>query len=68
MVQHIEFTINFDLTCWALDWEDFGFDEKPQDNEYDYDIVKESIYDYIENNPAELYEVMEIKKVWYEED
>ena len=41
MVQHIEFTINFDLTCSALDWEDFGFDEKPQDNEYDYDIVNQ---------------------------
>ena len=68
MVQHIEFTINFDLTCSALDWEDFGFDEKPQDNEYDYDIVKEEIFDYIDHNPAELYEVMEIKKVWYEED
>jgi hypothetical protein len=70
MVRHIEFTINFDLTCWAEGKEDFGFDEDeiPKDNEFDYDEVKECIYDYIESSPEELYAVMQIKKVWYEED
>ena len=70
MIRHIEFTIDFDLTSWAISKEDFGFDEDeiPKDNEYDYDEVKECIYDYIENNPEELYAVMQIKKVWYEED
>ena len=70
MTRHIEVTIDFDLTCWAIDKEDFGFeeDETPKDNEYDYDEVKECIYDYIESSPDELYRIMQIKKVWYEED
>lgn len=68
MIRHIEFTIDFDLTCWAIGYEDFGFDEMPKENEYDYDEVKECIFEYIDKCPEALYEVMKIKKVWYEED
>ena len=68
MVRHIEITINLDISCWAEDWEDFGYETKPNDNEYDYDEIKEVIWGYIDECPDELYEVMKINKVWYEED
>lgn len=58
MIQHIEFTIKFDLTCYG---------EKE-----DFEIVtdssnEESVINYILDNPEELINNLTINKVWYEE-
>lgn len=58
MIQHIEFTIKFDLTCYG---------EKE-----DFEIVtdssnEESVINYILDNPEELIDNLTINKVWYEE-
>lgn len=59
MIQHIEFTIKFDLTCWG---------EKE-----DFEIVtdssnEESVIHYILDYPEDLIDNLKIDKVWYEED
>ena len=59
MVQHIEFTIKFDLTCEA-EKEDFEICTESSN--------EESVIDYILNNPEELVDNLTINKVWYEED
>ena len=70
MIRHIEFTIDFDLTCSAISKEDFGFeeDEIPKDNEYDYDEIEESIKNYLFDDVSDILNHIVIKKVWYEED
>lgn len=60
MTRHIEITINFDLTCWGQDKEDFEND--------DIETINEAIADYITNDSTDLLENVTIKKVWYEED
>lgn len=60
MTRHIEITINFDLTCWGQDEEDFEND--------DIETINEAIADYITNDSTDLLENVTIKKVWYEED
>lgn len=60
MVRHIEITINFDLTCWGQDKEDFENDN--------IETINEAVADYIINNSTDLLEDVTIKKVWYEED
>lgn len=59
MVRHIEITINFDLTCWGQDAEDFENDN--------VEAINEVVADYIIHNSAELLENLTINKVWYEE-
>lgn len=59
MVQHIEFTIKFDLTCWG-EKEDF---ETVTDSS-----IEESTIHYILDNPEELIDNLIINKVWYEEE
>lgn len=60
MVRHIEVIINFDLTCWGQDAEDFESDST--------ETINETVEDYIVNDSAELLENVTIKKVWYEEE
>lgn len=60
MTRHIEFTIDFDLTCWGQDKEDFENDNM--------EMIKEELADYIINDSAEFLEYVTIKKIWYEED
>lgn len=59
MIQHIEFTIKFDLTC----------DGEKEDFEMDtiFDI-KKSVAEYIMDTPGKLIDNLEINKVWYEEN
>ena len=59
MIQHIEFTIKFDLTCWG-DKEDF---EIVTDSS-----IEESTVNYILDCPEQLIDNLTIGKVWYEED
>ena len=60
MIRHIEFTINFDLTCYAESMEDF-------ENDTD-EMIDECIADFVIHNSADFLDLLEIKKVWYEED
>jgi len=60
MTRHIEITINFDLTCWGQDKEDFENDN--------IEAINETVADYIINDSADLLENVTIKKIWYEED
>ena len=58
MIQHIEFTIKFDLTC----------DGEKEDFEIVTDSsIEESTIQYVLNNPEELIDNLIINKVWYEE-
>ena len=59
MIQHIEFTIKFDLTC----------DGEKEDFEIDTDSsIKESAMYYVLDNPEKLIDNLIIDKVWYEEE
>lgn len=59
MIQHIEFTIKYDLTC----------DGEKEDFEIVTDSsIEESVIQYILNNPEELIDNLKINKVWYEEE
>lgn len=59
MIRHIEFVINFDLTC----------DGKKEDFENDNtNTMYEEVADFIINNPEELLEDAIIKEVWYERE
>lgn len=60
MTRHVEFTIDFDLTCWGEDAEDFEGDT--------LESIRENVIDYLEDSAYELIENLVIKKVWYEED
>lgn len=60
MTRHIEITVNFDLTCWGRDKEDFENDN--------IEAINETVADYIINDSADLLENVTIKKIWYEED
>ncbi len=60
MVRHIEFTIDFDLTCWGQNAEDFENDNM--------EMMREELADYIINDSVEFLKYVTIKKVWYEED
>ena len=60
MTRHIEITINFDLTCWGQDKEDFENDN--------IEAINETVADYIINDSADLLENVTIKKIWDEED
>lgn len=59
MTRHMEFTINFDLTCWGEE-EDFENDK--------IESLRESLEDYIIHNPEEFIPHMKDVKIWYEED
>ena len=59
MIQHIEFTIKFDLTC----------DGEKEDFEIVTDSsIEESAIHYVLDNPEELINSLTINKVWYEEE
>lgn len=59
MIQHIEFTIKFDLTC----------DGRKEDFEtVTTSSIEESVIYYILDNPEKLINNFKINKVWYEED
>lgn len=59
MIRHIEFTIDFDLTCWG--WpEDFQTD--------DPETIKEAIVSYLTYDSSTLLDYLKLKNVWYEED
>lgn len=59
MIQHIEFTIKFDLTC----------DGEKEDFEIVTDSsIEESVIHYILDCPEKLIDSLKINKVWYEED
>ena len=58
MIRHIEFIINYDLTCYADSLEDFCFDDKYS--------IEDAVYNYFNNSPTELLDNIKIKKVWYE--
>ena len=61
MIRHIELTMeNFDLTCWAEGMEDFEMDTE--------ESIKESVLDFLYDEPEALIENIKIKKIWYEED
>ena len=60
MIRHIEFTIDFDLTCWAESMEDFESDS--------IEFINEEVADYIINSSGELLDHLVIKKIWYGED
>lgn len=60
MVRHIEFTIDFDLTCWAESMEDFETDS--------VEFINEEVADYVINSSGELLDHLVIKKIWYGED
>lgn len=59
MIQHIEFTIKFDLTCDG-EKEDF---ETVTDSS-----IEESVIHYVLDNPEELIDNLKINKVWYEKE
>ena len=59
MVRHIEFTIDYDLTCWGLT-EDFEADNQ--------EYLQEHLNDFIYNNSSDLLDHVKINKIWYEED
>ena len=59
MIQHIEFTIKFDLTCDG-EKEDF---ETVTDSS-----IEESVIHYILDNSEELIDNLKINKVWYEKE
>lgn len=59
MIRHVEFTINFDLTCDGVK-EDFEWDTILD--------IKKSVAEYIMDTPGELIDNLEINKVWYEKD
>ena len=59
MIQHIEFTIKFDLTCYG-EKEDFEIDTDSSN--------EESVMNYILDNPEKLIDNLTIDKVWYEEE
>lgn len=58
MIQHIEFTIKFDLTCDG-EKEDF-------ETVTDSSIEESAIY-YVLDNTEKLIDNLTINKVWYEE-
>ena len=60
MIRHIEFSIDFDLTCWGEDEEDFEGDTP--------EMIREEVIDWIINESAELLEGLKINKVWYEQE
>jgi hypothetical protein len=60
MVRHIEFTIDFDLTCWAESMEDFETDSM--------EFINEEVADYVINSSGELLDHLVIRKIWYGED
>ena len=60
MIRHIEFTIDFDLTCWAESMEDFENDS--------IEFINEEVTDYIIHDSTDLLDHLTIKKIWYEED
>lgn len=61
VVRHIEIEFNdFDLTGWGESLEDFASDT-PRD-------IYESVLDYLQDNSAELFDKIRIKKVWYERE
>lgn len=60
MIRHIEFTIDFDLTCWAENMEDFENDS--------IEFINEEVADYIIHSSGELLDHLTIKKIWYEEE
>ena len=60
MVRHIEFTIDFDLTCSAISMEDFKTDSM--------EFINEEVADYIIHSSDKLLDHLVIKKIWYEED
>ena len=58
ILRHIEFTIDFDLTCYG----------ESEDFEIDNDInIKEDIEDWVVNESSEFLPYIKIKKIWYEE-
>jgi len=59
MIQHIELTINFDLTCSGRK-EDFEADTNSS--------IKEWVMSYVFDNPEELIDNLKINKIWYEEE
>lgn len=59
MVRHIEFTIDYDLTCWGLT-EDFETDSP--------EYLQEHLREFIYNNSSDLLDCVKIHKIWYEED
>ena len=59
MIQHSEFTIKFDLTCYG-EKEDFEIDTDSS--------IKESAMYYVLDNPEKLIDNLTIDKVWYEEE
>ena len=60
MTRHIEFTIDFDFTCWGEDMEDFG--------DGSIETITDSLHEFICDDGYELLDYIKIKKVWYEED
>ena len=60
MIRHIEFTIDFDLTCWAESMEDFENDST--------EFINEEVADYIIHCSDEFLDHLTIKKIWYEEE
>lgn len=60
MIRHIELYIDFDLTCWAEDIEDFENDTP--------EYIDETVRDYCFRNSTELLEHLTIKKIWYENE
>ena len=62
MVRHAEFIIKGDYTTWGIDMEDFA-------NEIDDpDVTLDYICDWIEESPQDLYNLIQITNIWYEED
>ena len=59
MIRHVEFSINFDLTCWG-EKEDFEIDTEK--------MIEEDTIDFIINDTGELIDHLVINKVWYEEE
>ena len=61
VIRHIEVELdNFDLTGWGESLEDFSGDT-PRN-------IIEDVLDYFQEHPAELYDKIKIKKVWYERE
>lgn len=59
MTRHIEFTINFDLTCWG-EPEDFATDTP--------EAIKESIECWVIDESSSFLDYLKLNNVWYEED
>ena len=59
MIRHIEFVINYDLTCYG-EKEDFETDTKEN--------MTESLIDYVTTYTEDLLPYLTIKKIWYEDD